>query len=551
MSLNKNHMLHNLKMLNKILVVLAVALMFGLAGLVVVRAATQVNLVAADDFAVLAGSFITDSNPAAGIITGDVGLSPAAGTFYTGLTSAQVSGTIYAVDATGPDGAPGNNPTLLSSAKSALTSAYANALAQTTTGVISADLGGQTLTPGVYEDNDAPDSLGITGTLTLNAQGDPDAVFIFKTGSTLTTAASSNVALINGAQACNVFWQVGSSATLGTGTLFKGNILALASITDAGGSTVEGRLLARNGAVTLNNTTVTKATCVVPPPTPSTPPVSAGSSSFQLLPLISVTKSPNPLALPGGPGPVTYTYTAANVGPVPMSNVWVKDNKCNSGAFLELVAGDINGDSKLDTTETWKYSCTKTVSQTETNTATARGFYSGWDAFDTANATVVVGKSITPPLIHLVKKPNVFVLPVGGGAVTYTYTVTNPGTATLSDVSVVDNKCTGLPGRVVGHPGDLNKNNLLESNETWSFTCQTNLTQTTTNIGTAEGSANGLTAIDFSSATVAVAVPGLPNAGLPPEEKGTPWATIFLAGIFGALILSYFIQRRSLKIDSR
>lgn len=409
--------------------------------------------------------------------------------------------------------------------------------------MISANLGGQTLTPGVYEDNDAPDSLGITGTLTLDAQGDPDAVFIFKTGSTLTTAASSNVALINGAQACNVFWQVGSSATLGVGTLFKGNILALASITDAGGSTVEGRLLARNGAVTLNNTTVTKATCVVPPPTPPTPAVSGGSS-FALLPLINVTKIPSPLALPGGAGPVTYTYTATNIGPVALSHVWVKDNKCNSGAFLELASGDTNSDSNLDITETWKYSCTKTVSQTETNTATAFGSANGWDAYDTANATVVVGKSITPPLIRLIKKPNIFVLPVGGGAVTYTYTVTNPGTVPLSDVSVVDNKCTGLPGRVVGHPGDVNKNNLLESNETWSFTCQTNLTKTTTNIGTAEGSANGLTAIDFSSATVGVTVPGLPDTGLPPSENTTPWNIVLLAGVFGALILSYFIQRK-------
>ena len=249
-------------------------------------AATAVGLGTADSFAVLAGSGITDSNPPAGLITGDVGLSPAAGTLYTGLTSAQVSGTIYAVDATGPDGVVGNNPGLLTTAKNDLVTAYNNAAGQTPDGQVG-DLGGQTLTPGVYEDNNAPDSMAITaGTkiLTLNALGDANAVFIFKSGSTLVTAAGSQVNLINGARACNVFWQVTSSATLGVGTTFKGNILALASITDNGGSTVEGRLLARDAAVTLNNTTIAKPTCAVVPP--------EGDTTVPICQLTGVIKGP-------------------------------------------------------------------------------------------------------------------------------------------------------------------------------------------------------------------------------------------------------------------
>ncbi|MFA6077754.1 MAG: ice-binding family protein [Candidatus Paceibacterota bacterium] len=291
-----------------------------------------------------------------------------------------------------------------------------------------------------------------------------------------------------------------------------------------------------SGSVTLalgdSKTCTITNTDTPPPPTPS----STGGSTFSPLPLINITKIPSPVALPLGAGVVNYTYTATNIGPVAMSNVWVKDNKCSQ---VNFVSGDTNNNSWLDLSEAWIYRCTKTVSQTETNTATARGFYNGWDTYDTANATVVVGSAVTPPLIHLVKKPSVSVLPIGGGAVTYAYTVTNPGTAPLSNVSITDDKCTGLPGRVTGHPGDINSNNLLESNETWSFTCQTNITQTTTNIGTAVGYANGLTAVDFSSATVVVpevlgATVGFPNAGFPPERGNTLW---FVATLIGVIAL--------------
>lgn len=262
-----------------------------------------------------------------------------------------------------------------------------------------------------------------------------------------------------------------------------------------------------------------------------------GGGSFAPVPLINVTKIPSPLALPLGPGLVTYTYALTNIGPVAAANIWVKDDKCSS---IERISSDINDNARLDINEVWIYRCTKIVSQTETNTATAHGNANGWDAYDTAKATVVVGASVTPPLIHLVKRPNVFVLPVGGGAVTYMYTVTNPGTAPLSDVTITDDKCTGLPGRVVGHPGDLNKNNLLESNEAWNFTCQTNLTYTTTNVGTATGHANGFTAIDYSTATVVVAAPTLPNTGFPSDGKNIQWGIAILSGIFA---VSFFLLR--------
>jgi len=236
------------------------------------------------------------------------------------------------------------------------------------------------------------------------------------------------------------------------------------------------------------------------------------------------------LNLPSGPGSVTYTYTTTNIGEVAMYDVSVEDNKC---APLAFISGDTNDNDLLDVGEAWTHTCTKTVSETETNSVSVEGFSTNAVVRDTANATVVVGVPLTPPLIRLVKKPSVSVLPVGGGAVTYTYTVTNPGTEPLNNVSVIDDKCTGLPGRVAGHPGDLNDNDLLESNEVWTFTCQTNLTQTTTNIGTAEGHANGLTAIDFSPATVAVdvIVPQLPDTGVAPDGHNTLWTIAGLVGL--------------------
>jgi len=517
-----------------------------------VAAAVAASLSNADNFAVLAGAAISDAGGS--VITGDVGLSPAAGSNITSLTGVQVSGTIYAVDGTGPAGSV-NNPGLLTTAKADLSTAYLNAEGQgsdfavTASSVDSFGVGtinnGAPLVPGVYTSGS---TIGVTGDLTLDGGGNANAVFIFQAGSSLTTASGANIILTNGAQACNVFWQVGTSATLGTGTLLKGNIMAAVSITDAGGSTVEGRLLAdadnsdadSTGAVTLNDTSVVKATCV-------TPPSSGGSNNRipPIYPLINVTKIPSPLNLSNGPGPVTYTYTVTNIGEVPVEDVSVNDNKCNPENFIE---GDVNDDSLLDLDESWVYQCTKTLRETETNTVTAcasAGNSSGGGRIcDTANATVVVSAAIIPPLIHLVKVPNAFVLPTPGGAVTYMYTVTNPGTEPLDNVSVIDDKCTGLPGRVLGNPGDVNRNDLLESNEKWSFVCQTNLTETTTNIGTAEGHANGLTAIDFAPATVVVVAPKLPDTGFDPGTSTIIWNILNSTAILIVLFWLYQARKR-------
>jgi hypothetical protein len=161
-------------------------------------------------------------------------------------------------------------------AQSDLTTAYNSAAGRTPFTVVSKDLGGQTLAPGVYK---SAKSIGLTGTVTLDAHGDTSAVFIFQAGSTLTTASTSTVALIGGAQACDVFWQVGSSATLGTHSTFVGNILALTSASVKTGATIEGRVLARNGAVTLEDNTITRPSCATTTATTTTTTTTRPSSS--------------------------------------------------------------------------------------------------------------------------------------------------------------------------------------------------------------------------------------------------------------------------------
>ena len=226
--------------------VAAVLLMFGSSASA--AAVATVPLATASNYAVLGGSTVT--NTGSSTLHGDLGLSP--GSSITGFPP----GLVVAPATTNATNAAA------AQAQSDLTTAYLNAAGRSITATTTADLANSTLQPGVYS-GPSKSPLSLTGPLTLDAAGDPNAVFILQTDSTLITGSGSTVNLINGAQECHVFWQVGSSATLGTGSTFRGNILALTSITVTTGVTVHGRALARNGAVTLDTDTFVAPTCTL------------------------------------------------------------------------------------------------------------------------------------------------------------------------------------------------------------------------------------------------------------------------------------------------
>ena len=689
-----------------------------------------VNLGTSGNFAILAGTpNITDAGNAS-VIVGDVGLRPAAGSGI-GLTCSQVTGTIYSVDATGPAPCVVQNDGLLNIAKNDLSTAYGDAAGRLADATVATELGGTTKTAGVYVS--AATTFQITagaGPLVLDGLGDSSSVFIFKmgfAGTGLTVGPGSVVSLINGAQAKNVFWQV-DTATIDTTAVFKGNILALTSITVANGANIQGRLLARNGSVTLDHNTITTpitlhlrktvindnggtalntgwtltATGVSGSPTnlSGTTPVDSGvtfqpdtytlaesggpsgytSSTYSCVknggaavisnsitltagddatctitnndiapqltvtkvvvndnngakgisdfplfingmsvtsgiasttsigsytvsetsdsgytsaitgdcaangtitlalgdvkictitnndivpsssgggsvitvppvpPLIDVVKVPSPLALPAGPGLVTYNYTLRNIGTVPVTNITMVDDTCSPTI---LVSGDTNTDAKLDINETWTYRCSTKLSATHTNTVVATGWANGISATDIANATVVVGITTIPPLIHITKIPSPLALAAGGGMITYTKRITNPGTVALSNIHVTDDKCA--PISYIS--GDTNRNSKLDPAEIWIYTCRANLTKTTTNTAVVTGQANGLTARDFAIATVVVAtavpttttiVPKLPNTGISPENNNLTWGIVILSCIFTISILFNVIRRKQI-----
>jgi hypothetical protein len=273
-------------------------------------AEAPVGLGAADNFAVLAGAGIT--NTGSTTITGDVGTHPTTTEtgFGPGADSVTLTGTNHGGDA------------VTQQAKADLVTAYVDAASRPGATEIPTDLAGQNLGPGVYDSADG--TFANSGTLTLTGEG----VYIFQTESTLITASGSSVNLTGGADACNVYWQVGSSATLGTGSNLQGTILALTTITMNTTATLQGRALARNGAVTLDTNTITRASCFTPTTTTTT-----------------VTSSTNP-STPGQPVTFTATVTAAD-GSTPTGSVEFFDN----GVSIGIVPLDENGQASITVTD--------------------------------------------------------------------------------------------------------------------------------------------------------------------------------------------------------
>lgn len=206
-------------------------------------ASPPIDLGVADPFAVLAGTTITNAGTTT--INGDVGLHP--GPAISDLGTMTVNGATHVANAEAL------------AAKNALTAAYLDAAGRGPATSVATELGGQTLAGGVYDSQSG--TFQITGTLTLDGAGNPDSVWVIQAATTLLATPGSTVSLINEADPCNVFWQVGSSATLQTTATFVGTIMALTDVHLLSGATVQGRALARNGEVTLISNTITVPVC--------------------------------------------------------------------------------------------------------------------------------------------------------------------------------------------------------------------------------------------------------------------------------------------------
>jgi uncharacterized repeat protein (TIGR01451 family) len=579
---------------------LVAAFVLSLAGPISVSAAgTAPSLGAAETYAVFGKAGVTNDLSATTHIWGNVGADAINVTNLDDAT--QVDGTISA--------GAGVEAAILT-AYGALNSQAADA-ALSLTGVV-------TVTPGVYTVGAAL----LNGTVTLDGAG----VYIFRSDSSITVSPGAQVLLTNGADACNVFWQVPTAMTIGAGATMVGTIITnTAEITLGDSATLQGRALSRNSQVTLIRNQITEPICVAASTGGSTTKygtinvvktvindnggtktvsdfplfvndgfvasgitnrfgasnivtydytvtetadpkyattfsgdcdsngivtlnpdenkfciitnddIGAPLAILPVPPIIDIVKVPSPLSLPAGPGAVAYTYTLRNIGTVPVTDITLVGDTCGS---ITLASGDINNDAKLDVSETWTYTCSTILLETHTNTVVATGWANGISATDIASATVVVGLPIVPPLIHVTKSPSRLTLPAGGGMVTYTEKITNPGTVALSNVRIADDKCSPL--KYIS--GDLNNDSKLDPSETWTYTCQTNLTKTTANTAVAIGEANGITVRDFAIATVVVAaiVPALPDTGAT-AGGNLPWAIFISLGILSLVSVALVI----------
>jgi len=379
----------------------------------------QVNLGNAQTYAVLGGTTITNTGNSS--INGDVGVSP--GNAITGFPPGIVTGgSIHAGD------------TSAAQAQTSLTTAYNNAAALPCgTDLTGQNLGGLTLTPGVYC---FASSGSLTGTLTLNMLGDPNAFFLIRTGSTLTVASGSTVVLTNsGGATCpsSVYWQVGSSATLGTGSTFRGNILALTSITLTTNANLLGRALARNGAVTLDTNSVGLCGPAI------------------VCPALTV----NPATLPNGVLGAAYNQTITATGATPPVTCAVTSGSLPTGLTLNSASGTITGSPTV--AGNFNFS----ITATDANGCFASRAYSVIIAATCAVVVVnpaalpggtqgfaynqqVTGTGGTAPYTFSIAAgalPNGVTLNASTGAITGTPTATGPFNVTIRATDI--NACTG------------------------------------------------------------------------------------------------------------
>ncbi|MBE0664100.1 MAG: DUF3494 domain-containing protein [Bacteroidales bacterium] len=359
------------------------------------------DLKSAADFAVLAGTGISFAAPMNEINDLDIGLYPGFLSSITGLENLTLNnGQVLAADQD-----PGN---VLPQAKIDLRNAYLFAAASTVPApaTVSGNQGGSTLAPGIYK---STSTLSVDGTpLTLDAGGNENAVWIFQIASGLTTTVGGDIVLAGGAKANNVYWQVGSSATIGNDTDFKGNILALVSITMNTGSTLDGRALARNGAVTFaGGSTMNK-------------PEESATVSGDLL----ITKTADPQTFSALNDQVDYDIVVENIGSVAVDNITVDDDLTSSSW---LIASLDPGSSNTFTTS---YNITAADLQ--------NGFVANIATAEAVDILVSAYEVVTKEGLLITKVATPKKYSVIGQLIAYDIVLENNGGTTLENITVSD-----------------------------------------------------------------------------------------------------------------
>lgn len=437
--------------------------------------AAPINLGTASTFGLLAGSGVT--NTGLSVIKGDVGSSPTP--TVSGFPPGIVNGTLY------------TTPTAVTvQAQTDLTTAYNAAAGATPTGNLTGiDLGtynaGNPLGPGVYFFSS---SAGLTGNLTLDGGGDPNAQWIFQIGSTLTTATNATVSFINGASPCHVFWQVGSSATIQTNNTFGGTIMALTSITLNGG-TLNGRALARNGAVTLSASEFVNTVC----PSPTIPCVTIGKVADR--------------AVASAGDVITYTYAVCNCGDTSLTVNSVVDSRLGD-LTADFVAAN-GGSSTLAIGACTSFDASYTVLDTDPspllNSVIVDASGGGVDVSDTAQASVII--TTVGPCVTMLKTANRTVASIGD-FITYTYKVCNCGTVPLTVNSVIDSRLGDLTADFIAANGGtaiLGTGLCTSFNE--AYTVLVTDPSPLTNVATVNASNGGTIVIDTDQASVVINAP--------------------------------------------